>query len=223
MLLTALVGVPWQSLRSSVDATGAPLPGDALRFKSAAELNAAADPTWSNILGSPGVRWRPAAEGRPERASVAATAPLLPQMVETPLPRPGIAPGNPINGREYDTADPYTKYPSDLQYACIFPLPEPIDCLTRNRDDGEPCGCYPDEHDSPICEQQPGASPITTTQWWAPAYPGLRHLDLLQRQGSGGVLASICPRNTQEPSSSDFGYRPALGALLERLQVLNGR
>lgn len=223
VLLTALVGVPWQSLRSGVDATGAPLSGDALRFKSAAELGAPADTTWSNILGSPGVRWRPAVEGHPERASVPPTPPLLPQMVETPLPRPGVTPGNALNGREYDTTEPTTQYITALQYACIFPLPEPIDCLTRDRNAGDPCGCYAEANDSPICEQQPGASAVTTTQWWAPAYPGLRHLDLLQRQGNGGVLTSVCPRNTSEPSGADFGYRPALAALLERLQVLNQR
>ncbi len=225
VVLTALVGVPWQSLASAVDASGAPLEGAELRFKSAAELSAAADATWSNILGSPGVRWRAAAEGRPERASVPPTPPLLPQMQESPLPRPEVVPGNPMNGREFDTADPYADppRPNDLQYACIFPLPRPIDCLTRNRNDNEPCGCYPDENESPICEERPGTSPVTTTQFSAPAWPGLRHLDLLQRYGDNAVLTSICSRNTTEESAADFGYRPAMAALLERLQRLNGR
>lgn len=225
VLLTALVGVPWQSLMASVDRAGAPLSGDTLRFKSATELAAPGDTTWSNILGSPGVPWRPAAEGSPERPSVPPTQPLLPQMIESPLPRPGVLPGNALNGREYDTSTPTidpTK-PNDLQYACIFPLPEPIDCLARDRSTGEPCGCYDQENDSPLCEQQPGSSPLTTTQWWAPAWPGVRHVDLLQRYGANAVLASICPRNTDEPSGADFGYRPAISALLERLQVLNGR
>lgn len=62
-----------------------------------------------------------------------------------------------------------------------------------------------------------------TTQWWAQAYPSLRHLELVQRHGENAVLTSICPRSTAEPSAADFGYRPALSALLERLQVLNGR
>jgi hypothetical protein len=30
-------------------------------------------------------------------------------------------------------------------------------------------------------------------------------------------VASICARNTSEPSQGDFGYRPAMAALIERL------
>jgi hypothetical protein len=35
------------------------------------------------------------------------------------------------------------------------------------------------------------------------------------------VVTSLCARNTSDANQSDFGYRPALGSLLERLQVLD--
>jgi hypothetical protein len=61
-----------------------------------------------------------------------------------------------------------------------------------------------------------------TTQYWGKAYPGLRQLQVLKDVGAethNSVVASICARNTTEPALPDFGYRPAMAALVERLQT----
>ena len=138
-------------------------------------------------------------------------------MLESEYPRAGVATGNPINGRDHSTIDPYfANVPEDLEYACIFPLPAPRDCTQR--DPGtEYCGCYDGNTDRSLCEQTPGTSAPSTTQYWAAAYPGLRQLEVLQAQGDNAVVASICARNVTDPNASDFGYRPALDAIVERL------
>ena len=93
-------------------------------------------------------------------------------MVESTRPRPGVSAANPINGREYATHQG-SGTDDDLQYACIFPLPEQRDCTDPNRSDD--CDCADVEHDKPLCEVSPGVDPPGTTQYWAKAYPGLRH------------------------------------------------
>ena len=45
---------------------------------------------------------------------------------------PGVDPGNLINGREYAT-DQGSGTEDDLEYACIFPLPQERDCSDPNR------------------------------------------------------------------------------------------
>jgi hypothetical protein len=40
---------------------------------------------------------------------------------------------------------------------------------------------------------------------------------VLEARGSNSILASICPRNTTDASAIDFGYRPAIDAVIERL------
>jgi hypothetical protein len=38
-------------------------------------------------------------------------------------------------------------------------------------------------------------------------------------QTSNSIVASICARNTSDPSRPDFGYRPAMASIIERLQA----
>jgi hypothetical protein len=38
-------------------------------------------------------------------------------------------------------------------------------------------------------------------------------------QTTNSVVASICARNTTDADQPDFGYRPAIAALIERLQA----
>ncbi len=221
VFLAGIVGVPWQAIASNVDASGRPLsdPSSQLRFKSTAEMNASGDATWAQILGSPGVQWRAAGDGRPEVPGVPALAPLLTQMVESPFARSGVVRGNPINGREYDTAqdDDARGAPDDLQYACIFPLPAPRDCALLDLGAGDACDCYDGDFDRPLCEQDPGVSAAGTVQYSSKAYPGSRHLAVLKEYGQNSIVASICARNVSDPSRPDFGYRPAAQAVLERL------
>lgn len=222
VFLGGIVGVPWQRLASSVDSSGDPLrdPNTQLRYKTARELEE--DDTWAAILGSPGVPWSPARDGQPESPGLPPLPPTDPLMIESTTPRANVARGNPINGREYPTDQESPGTPNDLQYACIFPLPEPIVCSGAA---GESCDCKVDRsgrplYDRPLCEEEPGESAAGTTQYWSKAYPGLRHLQVLHDYGENSIVASICARNvdiTTRDTRADFGYRPAILSIVERL------
>jgi hypothetical protein len=107
--------------------------------------------------------------------------------------------------------------PDDLQYACIFPLAEPRDCTQRDPNT-DACDCYQGEFDRPLCERTPGDGMPGTTQYWAKAYPGGRHLEVLKDYGPNSIVASICARNVSDPNAADFGYRPAIAAIVDRLK-----
>lgn len=217
VFLIGTLGVPWQAISSAIDSSGRPLsdPSTQLRFKNAAEMSAPGDDTWAQILGSPGTAWRPAINGRPEVAGVPAVAPSLPQMIESELPRAGVSVGNLVNGREFDTSASGGAA-SDLQYACIFPLPEPRDCAGVAADAA--CDCFEGQLDKPLCEQQPGASTPGTVQYYSKAYPAVRQLAVLKAYGANSVVTSICARNVSAPDQPDFGYRPAAAAIIERVK-----
>jgi len=225
IFLAGIVGVPWQAIQASNDPYGKPLPTNNLRFKSYAELTL--DGAWDQILGSPGVAWRAATATQPEVPSQPASPPTLPQMVNSAtFPRPGVTAGNAMNGRDYDTTQGTATQTGaapradDLQYACIFPLAPARDCslLDPNYDN---CDCYQGVYDRPICEQTPGQTPPGTTQYWGKAYPGSRELEVLKGFGektTNSIVASICARNVDRPADPDYGYRPAVAAIIERLQ-----
>jgi hypothetical protein len=206
VFLGGIVGVPWQAIASDVDASGAPLadPDTTLRFKTAAEL--ALDGTWAQILGSPGVP----GGSRP-------VPPRNPLMIESDLPRAGVESGNPFNGREFSTVAVGAR--QDLEYACIFPLPEPRDCAEAGSSGA--CDCSQGNFDKPLCEERPGETPAGTVQHWAKAYPGIRQLQVLQDYGQNSIVASICARNVDidtRDERPDFGYRPAVDSIVERLK-----
>jgi hypothetical protein len=117
---------------------------------------------------------------------------------------------DPVNGHEYT---PDLSLRDDLQYACIFPLPEPRDCSTTSGY----CDCTSAPANNPLCQSPQGA--YGTTQYAAKAYPGLRHLQLLKAMASQGIVAPICPAQIGDAARSDFGFRPAIGAVLERIRA----
>jgi hypothetical protein len=216
-----IIGVPWQPIASTVDANGRPLAAGQLRYQTAAELDASG--TWDQILGNPGVAWRRAGDGREEVAGQPATPPKLIQMVESEFPRTGIQPGNALNGRDYDTATGGAEgRPDDLEYSCIFPLrqapplPPLRDCAGAEQDSA--CDCPAGNNDRPLCEQTPGTSAPGTVQYWAKAYPGTRHLEVLKGYGENSIVASICAREVENQDAPDFGYRPAIAAIIDRLK-----
>ncbi|MEY2937022.1 MAG: hypothetical protein RL033_7771 [Pseudomonadota bacterium] len=194
--LAGIIGVPWQAIASDRDRLGNALAEDVLRFKTAAELGPI---DWRNILGEPG-----ASPPLP---------PALPLMRESTAARPGVNAGGP-NGREYATDLRVAGMPEDLQYACIFPLPESRQCAGES---DLSCDCAAGSEDKPLCEATPGATP-STVQHWAKAYPGLRELEVLRGFGENSIVASICARNVQDLERRDFGYRPAISSILERLE-----
>ncbi|HEU5075909.1 MAG TPA: hypothetical protein VFU02_17065, partial [Polyangiaceae bacterium] len=189
----------WQDIATS-DSLGSGNE-DVLRYQDARTL--AENDVWSLVLGDP-------ATGAP---------PLDPLMHESVAPRQGATPNlaplappesapfaNPVNGHEY-----YAR--ADLQYACIFPLQMPLPC-----GDDQSCDCEDSTSTlTPLCQQPDGS--YADTQLYAKAYPGLRHLEVLQGVGESGIVASICPKVS--PTAGDaatpdpnVGYNPAVDALL---------
>jgi hypothetical protein len=203
----ALVGVPWQDIARQNAmgqpdligglSNGSPVGG----LQNACELQQ--NGVWDVVVGDLGQY----------------VAPEDPLMIESIEPRSGANPvtgdalappgagllANPINGHEYSTPAR-----SDLQYACIFPLDQPRDCSDPTQIG---CDCEDANNDNPLC--QDGAGQFGTTQYYAKAYPGRRHLAVLEALGAQGIVGSICPAQTHSVAQADWGYRPAFAAIAE--------
>jgi len=219
VFIAGIVGVPWQDIaRQREDGTPDLLAGldsdgeMAGGFQSGVEL--AANGTWDLILGDPSCY-----------ATDPGCLPKDPHMIESVDPRSGQNPvtgdtispptnplGSNINGNEYsiDVRD-------DLQYACIFDLATPRDCATAPTGS---CDCTAD-NDNPLCYSSGSFSQL---QVRAKAYPGVRELQVLKNAGNQGIVGSICPAQQDNMGSADFGYRPAVKAIVDRLkQALGGQ
>jgi hypothetical protein len=192
--LAAVTGVPWQLVADPARSNGE------LRFWNSDELSAMN--LWTTILGDPHPE-----NGAPPRP------PSDPHMQESIDPRPGLPGPNtppdsdPINGHEWSIANR-----NDLQYACIFDKPSPAPCGDST------CDCFdrqPGEN-NPLCTN--GAGVYEAVQNKAKAYPGLRELELVHDFGKKGIVASICPRNLTTPEAQDYGYRPAVDAIVDRVR-----
>jgi hypothetical protein len=220
VFLAYITGVPWQDIaRDPKDLTKG--------FLNASELGMKDDKgntRWDYILGDPANY----------------VAPLDPHMIESDAPRSGtnpitgdtIAPPSmteagpdALNGHEY-TPGTQTKNgmsvqvaPDDLQYACIFKLPQPRDCSDPSL---VSCDCPTADslNDNPLCADN--GTKGRTLQTHAKAYPGIRELQLIQKLGSQGIVGSICPAQLNDLTRDDFGYRPAIGAIIDRLKVALG-
>jgi hypothetical protein len=209
VFVAGIVGVPWQDLaRDPSDLTQG--------FRSHDELaapNAEGVTGWDVILGDP----------------ESGVAPLDPHMRESVEPRAGknpitgdvIAPPNAPNGTNAINGHEYTNAGrDDLQYACVFDLPEGRNCGTGSTEVS--CDCQDPNNDNPLCEPNPddldaSGLPRRTLQVRAKAYPGLRELAVLKGLGAQGIVGSVCPRQLTNPDAPDYGYRPAIGALVDRL------
>jgi hypothetical protein len=218
ILLVGVVGVPWQDIARDPRnlASG---------YRTAQELSTpigaldaapvgvdpslAARTLWDVILGETG------------RHGEIVGSPLDPLMLESVEPRSGTNPitgakivlasesplGNPINGSDRAIASR-----DDLQYACIFDLPVPVQCTN------ESCDCFASPQ-SPLCFDGTGFGPV---QYRAKAYPARRQLAVLKGLGDRAVVASICPAKTSSDRDSDpdWGYLPAITAIAERIPQL---
>jgi len=201
VIYTAIVGVPWQDI-----ATAESLTGPGLEYLNASEL--AELDRWRLILGDP-------ATGEP---------PLDPLMIPSSDPRTGLHPltgealaptdstdprANSINGHESVNNDN-----GDLQYACTFPLETPRVC---NNDEACDCTELDLPKNRPLCNP-PGGGAAQTTQHYAKAYPGPRHLAVAQALGDKASIASICPKVIEPPTSAPaYGYNPAAAHMYDRL------
>jgi hypothetical protein len=204
VFLAGIVGVPWQDIARD--------PTTLVKgLKTAKELaiRDSGVSTWDIILGDPDKR----------------VLPLDPHMHEKIEERSGQ---NPITGAQIAPstaglmADPISGHekPADdsPQYACIFPLLSPFDCT------GATCDCNSPEG-NPLCQDPSGA--YGSTQYYAKAYPGVRELSVLKAIGDQAIVASVCPANMDDAAEKDattandapdFGYRPAIGALVDQLK-----
>ncbi len=200
VFFAALVGVPWQDLAKD------PLDQNELHYRTAAELTSAG--AWDWIVGQPEQGIPPSdplmIESIDERSGTnpATGAALAPSSADSPT-------ANPINGHEMQLAGAGF----GLQYACVFELEAPRDCKV------EPlvCDCrdFAGIEANPICQADDGSYGMT--QYRAKAYPGRRQLEVLHGIGENAIVASICARNVSDPDRQDYGYRPALQAILDRL------
>ncbi len=221
VFLAGIVGVPWQDIADDASLTGA-----GLNYLTAQEL--LAQGRWAALLGNP--------------TASPPVPPSDPFMIESIPPRTGTnaiagvstSPANStnphanvINGHEYNIPGL-----DDLQYACTFPLVKPKTCVSGNT----ACDCSPDAGgkastiaaaaNSPLCQ---GGATINT-QTSAKGYPGARELQVLKDLGNNAIVASICPKvvtakNPADPASDpNYGYNPAVGAIIERLkEALKGK
>ena len=201
VFLGGILGVPASLIAAQQDTPGRPPVASGFRYKLASELTAQ---DWSAMVG--------------DGSASPPAPPTSPFMIESPLAREGVTAGNPINGREYSTAVFDSATPDDLQYACIFPLPEPRDCSLLDPAVAA-CDCFEGANDTPVCEEQPGQSAAGTLQYWGKAYPGTRQLEVLRGLGEQAVVASICAANTTDPEAADFSYRPAIAALVDSMEA----
>ena len=212
VFLAGIVGVPWQDVADDASLTGA-----GLNYLTAKELTAKG--RWSALLGDPSAS-PPVPPSDPFMVeSIAArrgTNSIAQPPVATAPPDSTNPHANVINGHEYNIPGL-----DDLQYACTFPLNTPKTCAATNK----ACDCspdaptMPDKANSPLC--QGGAN--INTQTSAKAYPGTRELQVLKDLGENAIVASICPKEVQavgdQASDPNYGYNPAVGAIIERLKV----
>lgn len=199
-----IVGVPWQDIAN--DPTD--LSKGYMTTKALLETD-----RFSVILGDP--------------TASPPTLPTDPLMIEAIDPRDGM---HPITGDPMvhpDVGNPPARYQNpmngheriidrrnDLQYACIFDLAEPQEDQGGPFEDCERSSAS----QNPLC-QHPEDGAFGTTQYAAKAYPGLRHLQVARELGDQAIVASICPANLKDAKAPDYGYRPAIGALIDRLKV----
>jgi hypothetical protein len=202
VFFAGIIGVPWQDV--AVD------PTDLTKgYLTAAQISE--EKVWAKILGDP---HNPAGP----------LAPSDPHMIESIVPRAGLpgptsAPSaDPINGHEWDPSMGYPTPNADLQYACTFGLNPPKVCTeTTDCDCFGPAGGNPAAAGNPLC-QNATTGAYSTTQGGAKAYPGLRQLEVLQGLGQQAIVGSICPANTSDKTRIDYGYRPVISAIVNRLR-----
>jgi hypothetical protein len=203
--LAVIGGVPWQDI-----ATSSSLTGDTLEYMTAEELTSKG--RWPVILGNLEGNVEPSdpfmRESTHERSgnNPITGASIVPSTSLNPL-------ANSINGHEQSNQGN-----RDLQYACTFALPEPVVCDNARMHADKGCDCFVEDStfNRPLCNP-PGGGAAGIIQYSGKGYPALRELAVAQQLGRRSVLGSICARNTQDETRSDYGYRPVFGAIGRRV------
>jgi hypothetical protein len=227
VMFTGIIGVPWQDISTEASWSDE----RELEYLTAAELGEP-DPSrggitrWDVILGDP----------------ESGVAPLDPHMRATSTQRPAGAPHPLLTGAQYRIADAASTTLSnvingheqnivggdDLQYACTFPLHDPVPCDPPGETGNEAaCDCNTGEasYNRPICSY-PNGTLAEGVQTHAKAYPAVRQLELMKRLGSNAIVSSICPKNIEPlagvaPEDDPFyGYNPAVQGIAARFTDL---
>jgi len=218
VLVTSIVGVPWQAI--ATDPNGAQPQVTYLKPD-----QYAAEGIWGNILGDPRANVPPSDPLM--RGSIAPRSGTSPRTNRTLAPKTSTDPHAAANGHEYDGG-----FQDDLQYACVFDLPSPVDCLLAPRESACECGAAPSgsttledvqarvlAENRPVCNP-PSGGPAQTTQYMAGARPAPRHLGFLKGLQSQARIGSVCPRYAKEgvarpTADPSFGYNPALSQVAD--------
>ncbi len=207
--LSVIVGAPWQDL-ATVNSSNAV----DLQFLDSAGLESGK--RWPLLLGvnDDGKPTDPMMiESTDERSGTSpfSNASIVPSTSTNPF-------ANPINGHEQNIPNL-----DDLQYACVFPLPAPKVCMNADA----ACDCSASKAgdasfvtvaNSPLCQQYSGG-PASTTQYFGKGYPGTRQLRVAHALGERSAYASVCPKDASDEFSQNYGYVPALNALIDRIAV----
>jgi hypothetical protein len=204
-----IIGVPWQDIQTSTRADGSSYPAGELHYKTASTM--LSDGTWDTILGNSNAS-PPVLPN--DGLMVESTSPRGsgPADAQNPLvgpsgPRFGTMGSNPSNGHDWtDVAQ------GDLEYACIFPLPPPNGGTASNGD----CSTRDPGDDNPLCQNPDGT--YGTTQYFAKGYPDLRELQVLKDFGDNSIVASLCAQQVTDTTQQNYGYRPAIDAIVDRLK-----
>jgi hypothetical protein len=210
IIVTGIVGVPWQDLAKN--------PKDlAEGYLSVAKRPRTVSLDWDLILNGQD----PLMSLTPEQRTKADS--------QHPVTKESLNPTawNSINGHEWNAASA-----RDFQYACIFPLEEDRECDPSDT----ACDCYLSGDTAaklrnPLCEgydpndpTKAGNGTFGHVQARAKAYPGTRFLELLHGiNPDSSIVASICPANLTNANRADYGYRPAMSTIVERLRDSLGR
>jgi hypothetical protein len=229
VFLAGIVGVPWQDIAEDpADLSKGFRPTSELGWKKS-EFDKAGEAVPNGVAGDTTL-WD-IIVGDPEKYK----DPLDPLMVESVDPRTGSNPiigaalaskdskspsENKINGHEWEIA-----LRNDLQYACIFKLPKERNCVNNSAS----CDCSDNPPPkNPLCQKDDGT--YDQIQRRAKAYPGLRQLAVVKGLADKGIVGSICPANSDAPDDqqglprADYGYRPAIAAIVDRLKsALQGK
>jgi hypothetical protein len=202
VFLAGIVGIPWQDIAAD--------PTDLTKgYKTSKQI--ADENLWPKIIGDP-------------ENSAGPVPPTDRHMIESVSPRSGLAgPGSaatadPIHGHDWDTSkdSPANR---DLQYACVFNLMQPKTCFnSTDCDCAKPIDGSVADVKNPLC-QNVMTDVYSTTQWRAKAYPAIRELEVLKGVGEQAIVASICPANMNDSTREDFGFRPAIAALLQSVRA----
>lgn len=84
--------------------------------------------------------------------------------------------------------------------------------MRRACDDAATCDCD-GKKDTALC-----AADDRTVQVKGKAYPTRRELMVVKELADQGVVASLCPKQLTAPEADDYGYRPAVRSITERLE-----